>query len=31
MENTHIKIKHHNEELTIREICKRLEMLEGME
>lgn len=24
MENTHIKIQYHNEELTISEVCKRL-------
>lgn len=28
MENTHIKIQYHNEELTVQEICERLEMAE---
>ena len=29
MENTRIKIQYHNEELTIREICERLERAEN--
>ena len=29
MENTHIKIQYHNEELTIREICERLDDLQN--
>ena len=28
VKNTHIKIQYHNEELTIREICERLERAE---
>lgn len=28
MENTHIKIQYHGEELTIKEICERLERAE---
>lgn len=28
MENTHIKIQYHNEELTVQEICERLERAE---
>lgn len=31
LNNQHIKIQYHNEELTISEVCERLEMLEGME
>ena len=29
LNNQHIKIQYHNEELTIREICKRLEKIEN--
>ena len=29
MENAHIKIQYHNEELTIREICERLDDLQN--
>lgn len=29
MENTHIKIQYHNEELTVQEICERLDDLQN--